>query len=163
MASKTTKGQTAGRRLIEAAIDGMRVSGLSGAGINEIARASGAPQGFDLSPLPGRQDTDRLRGLAALLGGGAWIHGRSAARARLTEGAAASPVRGLREAHGGRRVPPQLCCRRRVHGSRRRSRAGSRASRSRVRTLDQASRRPLRLHRRPAARTLVRKIRIEQH
>ena len=53
MASKTTKGQTAGRRLIEAAIDGMRVSGLSGAGINEIARASGAPKGSIYHLFPG--------------------------------------------------------------------------------------------------------------
>ena len=53
MAGKTAKGQIAGRRLIEAAIDGMRLSGLSGAGINEIARASGAPKGSIYHLFPG--------------------------------------------------------------------------------------------------------------
>ena len=53
MAGKTTKGQTAGRKLLEAAISGMRISGLSGAGINEIARVSGAPKGSIYHLFPG--------------------------------------------------------------------------------------------------------------
>jgi AcrR family transcriptional regulator len=53
MAGKTAKGQAAGRSLIEAAIDGMRLSGLAGAGINEIARTSGAPKGSIYHLFPG--------------------------------------------------------------------------------------------------------------
>jgi len=45
MTGRTAKGELSRQRLLDAAIDGMRGSGLTGAGINEIARLGGAPKG----------------------------------------------------------------------------------------------------------------------
>jgi TetR/AcrR family transcriptional repressor of lmrAB and yxaGH operons len=53
MTGRTAKGELSRQRLIEAAIDGMRSSGLTGAGINEIARAGGAPKGSIYHLFPG--------------------------------------------------------------------------------------------------------------
>ena len=53
MAGRTAKGELSRQRLIDAAIDGMRGSGLSGAGINEIARSGGAPKGSIYHLFPG--------------------------------------------------------------------------------------------------------------
>ena len=53
MTGRTAKGQASRQKLIDAAIAGMRASGLSGAGINEIARAGGAPKGSIYHLFPG--------------------------------------------------------------------------------------------------------------
>ena len=53
MTGRTAKGELSRQRLLDAAIDGMRASGLSGAGINEIARAGGAPKGSIYHLFPG--------------------------------------------------------------------------------------------------------------
>ena len=53
MTGRTAKGDLSRQRLIDAAIDGMRGSGLAGAGINEIARAGGAPKGSIYHLFPG--------------------------------------------------------------------------------------------------------------
>lgn len=49
----TPKGQASRLRLIDAGIDRMRTSGLSGAGINEVVKASGAPKGSVYHFFPG--------------------------------------------------------------------------------------------------------------
>ena len=49
----TPKGRASRLRLIDAGIDRMRTSGLSGAGINEVVKASGAPKGSVYHFFPG--------------------------------------------------------------------------------------------------------------
>jgi TetR/AcrR family transcriptional repressor of lmrAB and yxaGH operons len=58
-AAATTRG-----RLLEAAITLMRRSGLSGAGINEIVRESGAPKGSVYHHFPGGKEQIVAEGLA---------------------------------------------------------------------------------------------------
>ena len=53
------------QRMIEATIDLMRSSGLSGAGINEIVRASGAPKGSVYHFFPGGKQQIAAEALAA--------------------------------------------------------------------------------------------------
>jgi len=53
------------QRMIEATIDLMRSSGLSGAGINEIVRASGAPKGSVYHFFPGGKQQIAVEALTA--------------------------------------------------------------------------------------------------
>ena len=55
-------------RMIEAAIDLMRTSGLSGAGINEIVRGSGAPKGSVYHHFPGGKSQIAAEALAVYSG-----------------------------------------------------------------------------------------------
>ena len=55
-------------RMIEAAIDLMRTSGLSGAGINEIVRESGAPKGSVYHHFPGGKSQIAAEALAVYSG-----------------------------------------------------------------------------------------------
>ncbi|MCU0942640.1 MAG: TetR/AcrR family transcriptional regulator [Hydrogenophaga sp.] len=52
----TPKGQLSRLRLLDAGIERMRASGLSGAGINEVVKASGAPKGSVYHFFPGGKD-----------------------------------------------------------------------------------------------------------
>ncbi len=53
MTAVTPKGISSRERMLEASIDLMRQRGLSGAGINEIVKASGAPKGSVYHFFPG--------------------------------------------------------------------------------------------------------------
>lgn len=52
----TPKGEASRLRLIDAGIDRLRASGLSGAGINEVVKASGAPKGSVYHFFPGGKE-----------------------------------------------------------------------------------------------------------
>lgn len=54
--SLTPKGRQSRQRLLEAGIERMRSSGLSGAGINEVVKASGAPKGSVYHFFPGGKE-----------------------------------------------------------------------------------------------------------
>ncbi len=65
MIPSTTKGQRARERMLNASIELMRGSGLSGAGINEIVRASGSPKGSVYHFFPGGKPQVVTEALAA--------------------------------------------------------------------------------------------------
>lgn len=63
-AAPTPKGTLSRERLLDAGIELMRTSGLAGAGINEIVRASGAPKGSVYHHFPGGKQQIATEALA---------------------------------------------------------------------------------------------------
>ncbi|MCZ7561367.1 MAG: TetR/AcrR family transcriptional regulator [Burkholderiaceae bacterium] len=150
MARKAADANDSRERMIEAAISLMRGSGLSGAGINEVVRESGAPKGSVYYFFPEGKLSLAAEALAVYTQRVCGFIDAALSSRKAPEEKGPRPVRRVRQARRGGRLPEELRRRRGQPRSRCGRRPVAARARWRVHPLGRLHRRAFRPRRREA-------------